>query len=273
MQKSSFRFLVFLSVLLFAATAMAQNQLVIEGTGDSQLLLRELAKAFEAGNSGTQIIIPDTIGSSGGVKALAKGRCDMARVARPLKEHEKELASDFGYREFALSPVVFAGRQPEACVAGLSSEQVIGIFSGAISNWSELGNCKPHPIYVAMREFGDSARSVLEKMIPGFKEIKAFAGQELYSTPETIETIAANPGTIGYLPQVYNNPNIDYFLFNGISPNETHIKDGSYPLVTPYGLVWRGELSDLAARFLNFINSPEGEEIIRAVGVVPVSAN
>lgn len=273
MPKIYLRLVVFLSVLLFAAVSMAQNQLLIEGTGDSQQLLRELAKGFEASNPGTRIIIPDSIGSSGGVKSLIKGKCEMARVARPLKDHEKSLAGDLVYREFALSPVVFAGNQPESCVTSLSSEQVIGIFSGAITNWSELGKCQPHPIYVAMREAGDSARSVLEKKIPGFKEIQTFAGQELFSTQETIETIATNAGTIGYLPQVYDNPNIHYFLFNGMSSDEKHVKDGSYPLITPYGLVWRGELSDLAARFLKFIDSSEGEKIIQAVGVVPVSAN
>ena len=271
MPKIYLRLVVFLSVLLFAAVSMAQNQLLIEGTGDSQQLLRELAKGFEASNPGTRIIIPDSIGSSGGVKSLVKGQCDMARIARPLKEKEIALAGDLSYREFALSPVVFAASLNEACVDSLNSEQVIGIFSGAISDWSALGNCQAHPIYVAMREAGDSSRTALEKKVPGFKEIATFAGREIFSTPETIETIAEYPGTIGFLPQGHGNLNIHNFSYNGVSPSAANVRDGSYPLTTPFALVWKGTLPDLAARFLDYIASPEGQKTIVAVGGVPVS--
>ncbi len=272
MPKLYLRLVVVLIMLLCTTGAMAQSQLNIPGTGDGQQLLRQLARAFEAANPGTRILIPDSVGSSGGVKALLKGKSEMARVARPLKDKEKALAEDLVYREYAYSPVVFAANQTEPCIESLSTDQVIGIFSGTISDWSELGSCQPNEIYVAMREAGDSSRSVLGKKVPGFKAIPEFAGQEIFSTPETIQTIAEYPGTIGFLPQGFDNPRIRTFSFNGVSPAATNVKDGSYPLATPFALVWRGELPELGARFLNFIYSPEGEKILLAAGVVSVSA-
>ncbi len=136
--------LAVLFVTIVATTnAAARQPLVIAGSGDSQQLLRQLADAFESVNPGRSVIIPDSIGSSGGIKALIDQRCDMARVARPLKEAELALADDLVYREFASSPVVFAANLPDNCVTNLTSEQIVDIFSGRIGDWSKLGNCPP----------------------------------------------------------------------------------------------------------------------------------
>ncbi len=258
-----------LLVVLLSTTAMAQDQLVIEGTGDSQQLLRQLAKAFEAVHPGTRIIVPDSIGSSGGVKALSKGKCDLARVARPLKDKEKALAPDLSYRQFAYSPVVFVANLPERCVDNLTTEELVGIYSGAITDWSALGTCRPHKIYVANRESGDSSRSVLEKNIPEFKAIPQLAGKVVYSTPETAQIIEDHPFTVGYLPQAAASPNLLQFAFNGADSSDESILDNSYRLVSPFGLVWKGELSGLAAKFLDFVISSQGSRVIRSAGGVP----
>lgn len=271
MQKSFRHFVATLVLLLVAGSAMAQSQLVIEGTGDSQQLLRQLATAFEALNPGTQVVVPDSIGSAGGIKSLVKGKSDMARVARPLKDQERALAADLVYREFAYSPVVFAANLPDKCIKSLTTDQIVGIFSGAISDWSKLGHCRTNKIYVALREEGDSSRAVLESKIPEFKAIPQLAGKILYSTPEAVQTIEEHPFTIGFLPQAATGPNMLTLAFNGIVPGEATVLSGSYPLVAPLGLVWKGQLSGLGARFLAFIFSPEGEKIIRGAAAVPVS--
>lgn len=259
--------------LLFVNSVLAQSHMVIAGTGDSQQLLRQLAKGFEKVNPGKQISVPDSIGSSGGVKALIHGQCDMARVARPLKKKEKALAADLVYREFGLSPVVFVANLQNRCVDNLTSEQVVGIFSGTLNNWADLGNCQPHKIYVAARELGDSSRDVIEKNVFGFKDISTLAGQVIYSTPETLQTLEEYPFTFGFLPQASVGSKLTTFSFDGIAPSESNVKNNSYPLVGHLGLVWRGELTDLGHKFLTYIISPAGKNIIRAMGVVPASEN
>lgn len=258
-------------LLLQVSNALAQNSLVIAGTGDSQQLLRRLAQAFEEQNPGSKISVPDSVGSSGGVKALIHGQADMARVARPLKDKEMALAADLVYREFALSPVVFVANLQDKCVDSLTSAQVVGIFSGTIKDWSELGHCRPHKIYVAARELGDSSREVIEQKITGFREIATLAGKIIYSTPETVQTIEEHPFTFGFLPQATVGPKLAVFAFNGVAPSAANVQNGSYPLVGHLGLVWRGEPSALGGRFLDFIFSPAGKKIIRSIGVVPAS--
>ena len=250
---------------------MALEQLVIDGTGDSQPLLRQLGKAFEAANPGTKIIVPESIGSSGGVKSLINGKCDMARIARPLKKKELDAGKDLIYHQFAYSPVVFTANHPEQCIDNLTTDQVVQIFSGAINDWSALGNCRPHKIYVAMRETGDSSRSVIEKNLPGFKEIAEFTGKTVYSTPETVMTLEEHPYTISFLPQGSITSKLLVFNFNGVAPTEAAVKQGDYPLFSPFGLVWRGELSNLGSQFLKYLSSPAAIKIIRELGVIPVT--
>jgi phosphate transport system substrate-binding protein len=253
--------------------ALAEQTLRIEGTGDSQKLLRRLAAAFTAANPETRIVVPDSVGSSGGVRALIDGRTDIARVARPLKEKELSKAADLVYYRFALSPVLFVANLPENCVDTLSNEQIVGIFKGSINDWSQLGNCPRQEIYLAMREKGDSSRTVLEKNIPGLQALEKTAGKVVYTTPETAATITEHPFTLGYLPKTAVSEKLKVFTLNGVFPNGPSIQQGRYPLVTPYGLVWRGQLSALGQRFIDFIDSPGGHKIISSMGAVPVTNN
>lgn len=261
-----------LFILLLPSLAMAaQNQLRIDGTGDSQDVLRALGAAFEVANPGTRIIVPDSVGSRGGIKALLKGLTDMARTARPLKEDEKKQGPDIQSRLFARSAVVFFSNQPHPCVTDLSTEQVLGLFSGTIRNWDQLGHCPDHRIYLALREEGDSSRNVIEEGVSGLKDINKPTGQIIYTTPETVETVVSTPYTLAYtaLGAVEEHP-VQIMSFNGIAPNPENVAKGIYPLSSPFSLVWRGELTGLGKRFIAFVFAPEGQKVIRSFGLVPV---
>lgn len=263
--------LLFMVVPLFAASPLrAQEHLIICGTGDSQHLLRRLARTFEERNPGITVAVPDSIGSSGGVKATAGGQCDLGRVARPLREKEKKYHLD--YRLFAYSPVVFlANANLKGKVKGVTASEVIAIFRGEISQWDELGG-PPEKIYVANREPGDSSRTVLEEHLPGFAGINEPVGKTIYTTPETIDTIAAYANTIGYssLSAARHRDDIIILDFEGVSPSPGNVLSGAYGLTAPFGLVWTPPLSPPAHRFLDFLEQGAARAIISNFGAVPV---
>ena len=91
--------LIFISLFCFGSprASLAKQSLVIAGTGDSQKLFREIANAFEKTNSGTKIVVPDSIGSGCGIRSAAQGKCDLGRVARPLKGKEKNISLIINY--------------------------------------------------------------------------------------------------------------------------------------------------------------------------------
>lgn len=164
---------VFVVSCIFPVNALAK-ELRICGTGDSQDLLRELGDLFEEQHPDTRVIVPESIGSSGGVKATVAGKCDLARLARPLKDKEK--AHGLSSLVFSHSPVVMVVNESVTGLDSLTVDEIIGIYSGRISNWQELG-APAAPIYVANREWGDSSRSVLARICPALPAWSSRLGQ------------------------------------------------------------------------------------------------
>lgn len=239
----------------------AKQTIIICGSGDSQNLLRHLAAAYEQSHPDVSIDVQDSIGSSGGIKATAAGKCDLGRVARPLKEQEKAL--NLSYLLFADSPVVFLVNSSVTGVTGITGQQAAGIFSGAITRWSELGG-PPEKIYVANREKGDSSRTIIEKHIPAFNGFDKPVGQILYTTPENIAAINRYKYTIGYscLAEAENQPNIVVLQLDQLSPNRENVAQGAYRLVIPLGLVWKDEPGRQVKNFIDFLYSPAAEKIM-----------
>jgi phosphate transport system substrate-binding protein len=249
--------------------SLAAEKITICGTGDSQALFRLLAAAFEK-DTGISVKVPDSIGSSGGIKATFKGQCDLGRIARPLKKKEKKY--ELSWLFFARSPVVFFANHSLANIPSLTSEQIVNIYNGQTILWQDVGNLIGR-IYVAGRECGDSSRSAIEKTLTGFKEIQVYTGKTLYSTPETIDTVLQNNNTIGYSPlsALLGRENVHIFHIDNIAPDHSSVTEGTYNLSTPFGLVWRKDISEQALQFIDFLNSPEAVNIIISTGAFPLS--
>lgn len=260
-------FAVLLVGVFFAATAVsAQETLVVAGTGDSQALLRKLSGVFEKMHPGTRIEVPDSVGSGGGIKAVSRGEAGLGRTARPLKDKEKAGLTDV---LFGKSPVVFATHASVARVTNLSREQILAIYSGKIGNWKEVGG-PDAKIYPVSREDGDSSREIIEKKMPGFKDLK-LVSKEIFTTGEAAEAIRGHQHTIGYLPL---SMAIDYGLhpltIDGQVADREHVDKGLYPYVTSFYLVKNDKPSALALQFIDFVLSPKAGELMLAQGVMPL---
>ncbi len=262
-----------LSVFCLHSLALAAEEvkghLTIAGTGDSQVLLRTVARAFMDRYPDITVQVPDSIGSGGGIKALLTGSCSLARVARPLKEQEKR--AGLTYLLFARAPVVFAIHPSVTGVRDLTYEQILGIYTGRIRTWDRLGGPAGRKIYVANREAGDSSRRVLESFLPGFRNIRAMVGETIYTTPETVAILSTTPFTIGYVP-LSATAGSDLLVpsLNGFAPTKETVASGEYPLAIPLALVWKEEPDAPQRLFLDFLLGPEGSRIIQAHGAFPV---
>ncbi len=269
------RLLITVSSIVFIFLSLhevlgSDKQVTICGTGDSQELLRQLASAFSGQYPDTSIVVPDSIGSSGGIKMTALGKCELGRVARPLKK--RELRYNLSYKIFAYSPVVFFTNANVRGIEEITTEQASGIFSGRLSSWRDVGGSNA-PIYVAHREKGDSSRRVLEQNIPAFATMKQQAGITLYSTQEIVDTVAKHPDTIGYtsFSAIKNNGQIKVLAFSGIKPEVTTISGSTYPLLSPFALVWQDQPAPVAQQFLHFLATPEAHAIINKYGAIPAT--
>lgn len=252
--------------LAAAAPCRAHETITICGTGDSQHLLRVLGHFFEESHHDTTIHVPDSVGSSGGIRLTAEGQCELGRTARPLKEKEKKY--NLQYTLFASSPVVFIVHE-NVPVSDMTSEQATAVLSGKIHNWRQLGGDDMN-ILIANREAGDSSRTALEKNIPALKDISNWAGETIFSTQETIDTVSRYKGTVSFAPlAMANAPKVRILTYNGVAPTPENVQAGLYPLTVPLGLVWREELSGSSKAFVEFIKTPQAKKILLQNGAIP----
>lgn len=256
-----------LGIATLGLPVAANGRVIVPGTGDSQVLLRQLAAEFQA-ETGIEVEIPDSIGSFGGIKSVVDGKARLGRVARPLKDKEQGFA--LHYRVFAYSPVVVVANQPDNCIADLTRAQLVDIFRGEINNWRQLRSCPAAKIYVATREPGDSSRNVLEENISALRGVMGSTGKTVYTTPELVEILGHYRYTIGYAPlAMVDRQKLSVLSLDGIAPSAENVRNGSYPLATPFGLIWKGQLSGEEKRFFDYLFSTEAQRRIEEMGLVP----
>ena len=161
----------------------------------------------------------------------------------------------------------------ENTVTDLTMEQIAQIYTGAVTDWSELGG-DAGAIAVIGRESGSGTRDGFES-ITGTEDACVLA-QELSSTGAVIEAVRTTPGAIGYasLSAVEGQEGITVLTVDGVAPSEATVLDGSYAIQRPFVFVTthrRGQLSEAAQAFFDFATSTAANDLIAAAGAVPVA--
>ena len=249
------------------AAGEEQTGLTIPGTGDSQDLLRILAKRFMRDNPDIRVEVPESVGTTGGIRSVVTGKAELARTARPLREDE--VAAGLTETVFAQVPVVFAVHPSVTGVAGLSAAQLVALFSGTATNWSEFGG-PSLPIARVCRETPETARVLINAAIPGFDAPGCREQAIAYTTPEAVALATGQPGAIGYfsLPAIAATDLIPLAL-DGIAPSLENLGRGAYPLTIPFALAYKPPLSPAAARFLKALASPDALSLMTRLGCLP----
>ena len=244
--------------------------LVVAGTGDSQDLLRLLAQRFMQRNPDIRVDVPESVGSTAGIRALLAGKAQLARTARPLRQDES--AAGLAEFVFAEAPVVFAVHPSVTGVAGLTAAQAQAVFAGAVKNWSALGG-PDLPIARVCRETPETSREILNAAIPGF-ESEGCRGQAVaYTTPDAVAMTAEHPGAIGYFSlAAMSETSLIPLAFNGVSPTGQRRAGGAaYPLTIPFALVSKDPPSPAAERFLKSLADPQAQSLMARMGCLPAS--
>lgn len=268
--RKTFPVLLAAAGLLFTLvpTLPAGEVMEIPGTGNCQQVLTILAEEFNKGGKKVQVIIPETVGSVGGLRQVIDGKATVARTSRPLRPEEK--AKGLTEHLFALTPIAFVVHPSVTGIKGLTREEVAGIFAGRYRNWKDLGG-PDAPIYPVDREAEDACRSIIEREIPPFAQA-ASVGKIFYTTPETAAALAEHRFTFGFLPmQMALEKGLTVLALDGVYPTADQVRGGRYPLRLPFYLVTRGEPAEDVQAFLDYLHSPPGERKLRALNVMPAT--
>lgn len=200
----------------------------------------------------------------GAYKDIVDGNADIIICAQPSDE-QLQYAKDNGV-ELEMVPIgsdafVFIVNDSNP-VNNITLEQIRGIYSGEIKNWKELGG-KDIPIAAMRRNKNSGSQTALEKLM-GDTPIK----------PD-YTTLFGSP--IGfsfryYVTGMLGEGGVKILTINGIAPTAETIADGSYPVAgNIYAIYRKGETNENVQKAIDFMLSPEGQEIVERSGYIPLS--
>ena len=248
------------------APAALSGTVATDGSTSMEKVIGALGEAFMEANSGVNFTYNPT-GSGSGITAVSEGRCDIGLSSRALKD--SEVASGLVGTVLAYDGIAVIVN-PANTVEDLGIETIAKIYTGEITNWSEVGGADAEIVLVG-REAGSGTRSGFEELTETVDKCKY--RQELTSTGDVITAVAQNPDAIGYASLASVKDSVKALNVAGVTPSEETVKDGTYLIQRPFVLVTKEgvALSPVAQAFFDYATKGQANDIITASGVVPAN--
>jgi len=279
--------LVCLAAILVLGGCSRQGQqgssIQIKGSDTMVNLGQAWAEEFMKANPEVSVAV--TGGGSGtGIASLLSKTCDIAELSRELKPEEIAMAKEKGFAPQQIT-VALDGLavvvHPANPLAQLTVDQLAAVFSGAVTNWKEIGGADL-PIVVLSREVNSGTHVYFKEHVlrGNLKESTVeFAANALMlpSSQAIADEVAQNPGAIGYFGMGYISPREKALAIakDGASPSVQptieNVVSQAYPISRPLLMVTSGRPQGLVARFIDYVLSPEGQKIVKKIDFVPVN--
>jgi len=244
------------------------GEITVVGSTTVQPVAEVLAGAFEELHPGCVITVQGG-GSSVGVTSAGQGTADIGSVSRDISTEEFAEFPGLVVHTIARDGIAVVV-DPGVPVDCLTIDQVRGIFSGSITNWSAAGG-PDMPIVVVSREEGSGTRGAFEELMLG-EGVQISSGAILQASNGAIlTTVSGTPGAIGYLSFGYLDPSVKALSIDGVAPTPANAANGTYTAVRPLNLVTSGDPDGLARAWIDFIYSADGQAIVVEQGYLSVN--
>ena len=248
-----------------SAAAELFGNVATGGSTSMKNVIAALTEGFAEAQPGVTVSY-DPTGSGAGITGAADKTLDIGLSSRALKDDEK---NDVDGTVVALDGIAIIVNK-ESKVADLTVDQLKQMFTGEITNWSEVGGDDGEIVLVG-REAGSGTRDGFESIVD-VKDSCKYA-QELTATGAVISAVEANPLAIGYASLSAVGDTVKAVTVEGVECSEDTVKDGSYKIQRPFVFVTNKSvtLSEQAQAFFDFACSADAADLIRTAGAVPVN--
>ena len=247
------------------------EKLVLTGSSTVAPVVAEIARRYEAEYPGVRVDV-QTGGSSRGVNDARNGLAAIGMVSRGLKSSEADLQA---------STIAWDGitviLHSDNLVRQLSRAQIIGIYTGAIDNWRQVGGVD-RPIVVVNKAQG---RSTLELFLKHFElayrqvEADVIVGDN----QQGLKTVAGNVDAIGYVSigaaayEVGQGTPLQLLAIDEVAATLVNVEQGRFPIARPLNLVTTPSPTPRAEQFIRFAQSAAVAEIIQQHYFIPADAS
>lgn len=249
-----------------ASGSQTQGQAVVSTDGSTSMekVIGYLSEAYMEDNKNVKVTYNPT-GSGSGIQAVSEGRCDIGLSSRDLKDEEKQTLEGTVVAIDGIAIIV----NPQNKIEDLSVDQIAKIYTGEVTNWSEVGG-EDGPIVLIGREAASGTRDGFESITKTKDKCKY--NQELTSTGDVIQTVASNPNAIGYASLAAVKDTIKVLKVENVMPSKDTIQDKSYKIQRDFVFVTKkgAKLSDDAQKFFDYATSKDADALIEKAGAIPV---
>jgi phosphate transport system substrate-binding protein len=244
-----------------ALTVVPQTSLTISGSGTVTSILIAVKSAFEANMPGYHLKVMAGTGTGGGVQGIIQGVLDVAAMARPPKD--EEAAQGVEYVEFGQSGVAVLAH-PAVDVTNLTTAQVAAIFSGEVTDWSEVGGASER-IILYVRDEGESSTQALRSGLFGDMPFPETA-QVLTSQADMQAAVSGTPGGVGFgswPSALAGGADMRAIALDGVAPD-----DPAYPISTPIGIGYLADRQADVQPLIDWLLSEQGQAVLGEFGVI-----
>lgn len=216
-----------------------------------------------------------------GYKLLGEKQTDIFFGAYPSEEQIAEAkaeGTEFVYTPIGYDAFVFFVHKDNP-IDNLTTERLKGIYSGEITNWSEVGG-KDEKIFAYQRNEGSGSQSMLIRFMDGKEIMEApteMVDDLMSGIIERVSDYRSKPGSIGfsfrfYVEGIIQNPDIKLLSIDGVAPTVENIKNGTYPIrASLYAVTYEGNDNENVEKLLEWVLSEEGQYIIEKTGYVGIN--
>lgn len=247
-----------------------RTKLVITGSSTVEPLIYEIAKRFEQENPGYRIDV-QAGGSSRGISDAKSGTADIGMASRELKSSEED---GLVVRPVAVDGIGMIVHRDNP-VSQLTGEDVLKIYLGQISNWSELGG-EDKKIIVINKASG---RGTLECFLNHFKLKEETIQADLIvgENQQAIISVLNDSAAIGYVSigaadaEIKNGAELKLLSLDGVSASVNSVADGTFPISRKLNLVIQEEKWEAVKAFVEFATSDRVHDLVESQFFVPVA--
>ncbi len=269
MLASTYRAISFAAVAVLFGEGCLASELVVGGSGLGIGAVRLLATAFVADHPGRSVVAPSSIGSGGGINAVAAGAFGLAVSARPLLESERNRG--LIAEPWVRTPFVLAAATGIAARVDMSTDDVIAAYSGHEIRWPNGVRIRP-----VLRPLREVATQILVARFPRLESLISRALQArgtlvALSDREALEMAEQVPGVListSLLAVRSEHKSLSPVSLNGVAPSIDTMQSGLYPMAATLWLVRRAAAPSEARAFEEFLRSPAAGVILQFNGAV-----
>jgi len=261
-----------IGVLAGCGSAGKSGNITIAGSTSVQPLSEALAKSYEESNSKVKIDVQGG-GSGQATKSLDEGIAQIGALSRELESDEKDSVSK---KYIIAMDGVAVVVNKNVKVSDLSLKQLKGIYTGKITNWSEVGGSNAK-IAVISREEGSGTREAFTEKTGvladnnGNKTDNTTKDAVVQpSTGAVSKTVASTPNAIGYVSLASVNNKVKELKVEGVAPSEKTVLDKTYKIQRPFIYAVGKDVDATTQAFIDWVMSKEGQAQVKDNGFIPI---